>query len=282
MRGSLGFLRPTRWLTTAGLLSFPAGAQRGRDGKNHSNRTVMIGAAAVVTATLALSAASFANASNPTHPVASCVKGMSKAKCTSFTRALNSYAAHPPAVRRVAPVRPDVIPATLISCGPRFLSPSSAAQLTRRFGGLSCFRIKGQDRWIIVGNGMSQTAATLRGTPGGSMVAIESCARTDSACLNPNALRSFSAFEVSRAATMLKLQSTVGTRLLTMTSYNSYQCGLLIFDLRSLSWYRATTPAQTRALLSRPGSGRPISAGPLQAGARALAGPVPASALSCG
>lgn len=276
------FLRSTRRLTTARPLTSPAGARRGRGVRNYPTRSAMVGAAAVVTATLALSAVSFANASNPTHLVASCVKGMSKAKCASFTRALNSYAAHPPAVRRVARTRSAVIPATLIACGPHFLSPSSTAQLTRQFGGLSCFRIKGQDRWIIVGNGMSQTAATLRGTPGGSIVAIESCARTDSACLNPNVPRSFRAFEVSRAATMLKLQSTVGTRLLTMTSYNSDQCGLLIFDLRSLSWYRATTPAQTQALLSRPGSGRPISAGPLQAGARALAGPVPASALSCG
>lgn len=114
------------------------------------------------------------------------------------------------------------------------------------------------------------------------MVAVETCAATDSACLDPDATHDFSAFTVSyppRPDTWpLELQTTFGGRILDLS--NAY-CGVVSFDIASQRWFG---PGQSgiNALLS--GSGMPpaVAAPSAISGAEALThGPPVAVTSSC-
>jgi hypothetical protein len=248
-------------------------------------KIVVVGAAAAIAVTLLLAGVSLASrsdaSSTTTNTSPHCTRGMPRLKCESVISALKSYAAHPPAVHSQPHVYPALTPPALVSCGSAFFTPSVTAELTSRFGGLSCFRFAGQDRWVLIGNGMSETAATLRGTPGGSIVAVAQCAITDALCLNPDSTHSFNSFKVVRSAVMIQLQSTTGSKLLAFTALNNSHCGLLFLNIQTLRWYRGTNPSEIQAVLSRSGSVQPLRTGPAQAAAPSLAGPPPAASMSC-
>lgn len=197
---------------------------------------------------------------------------MSRAKCGAVQQAarrLPVQGPSPPAAG-LAPGIPGVI-----SCGPAFFTAGESRQLTSAFGLISCFRLTGQDQWILLGSGTSTSAPGLAGTPGGAMVAVERCQGVDATCLNPDATRSFGSFTVARPPNplgQLELQAVAGTSVLLLSNA---QCGLFSFDVSSLWWYRGTRSA-IHALLTRPGQQQPIGATPAMTGSQALGARPPA------
>ena len=144
------------------------------------------------------------------------------------------------------------------------------------FGLISCFRLTGQDQWILLGSGTSASAPGPAGTPGGAMVAVERCQGGDATCLNPDATRSFGSFMVTRPpdplGEPLELQAVAGASVLLLSNA---QCGLFSFDASSLRWYGGTSSA-VHALLTRPGQQQPMAATPVMTGSQALGARPPA------
>src|SRR5262249_30576963 len=155
-------------------------------------------------------------------------------------------------------------------CGPAFFTPGEARRLANAFGLISCFRLTGQDQWILLGNGASTSAPVATGTPGGAVVAVERCPAGDAPCLNPDATRSFSSFMVARApdplGQPLELQAVAGPSVLLLSNA---RCGLFSFDVRKLQWHRGTRSA-VHALLTHPGQQRPTAITPTMTGDQAL------------
>jgi len=164
-----------------------------------------------------------------------CTRGMPAKKCQALLT--------PPPVSAVPKSMP-VLPPSLgpnystIECGTDFFSATQYAQLTQQFGQLICFRVSGFDQWIVFGNGMSPTAATLAGTPGGAMIATETCIPSDGACLDANTPHDFASFNVSYPpnpqAVPLIYQALFGDHLL---AFVDSPCGAVVFDTRTLRWY---------------------------------------------
>jgi len=159
--------------------------------------------------------------------------------------------------------------AGVIDCGAAFFTAADAKQLVSTFGLISCFRITGQDQWILLGNGMSAATSGVA-APGGAIVAVERCPSADAACLNPDATRSFGSFVVTRPpdpqARPLELQTIVGNSVLLLSTA---QCGLFSFDVSSLQWYGGTASA-VHALLTHPGGDHPVAVTRTMTGAQAL------------
>jgi hypothetical protein len=153
--------------------------------------------------------------------------------------------------------------------------------LAAHFGGYGCARAGNRTGWVIVASGMSQTAPTLSGTPGGSMIAVEYCASTDSACLNSASVHSFADFTVfyppNPEGFPLETQTVPGPSLLDLTDPN---CGIWLFDTSTLSWYPGTNNTLSDILAgSLP---FPTAAPPQVSGAVAISsGPPPEISALC-
>jgi len=205
-------------------------------------------------------------------PAFSCTGQMSAAKCKAVQQAARGLPAQDssPAAAGLALAADGVT-----NCGATFFTAAEAKQLTSTFGLISCFRITGQDQWILLGNGMSAAASGLA-APGGAIVAVESCPSGDATCLNPGATRSFSSFVVTRPpdpqARPLELQTVAGNSVLLLSTA---QCGLFSFDVGSLRWYGGTAAA-VHALLAHPSGQRPVVTTPTMTGAQALGARPPA------
>ena len=199
-------------------------------------------------------------------PALSCTGQMSAAKCKAVQQAARSLPAQnsSPAVAGPAPNSAGVI-----NCGATFFTAAEAKQLASTFGLMSCFRITGQDQWILLGNGMSAAVSGVA-APGGAIVAVERCPSGDATCLNPVATRSFGSFVVTRPpdpqARPLELQTIVGTSVLLLSTA---QCGLFSFDVSSFRWYGGTASA-VHALLTHPGGEHPVAVTRTMTGAQAL------------
>jgi hypothetical protein len=199
-------------------------------------------------------------------PALSCTGQMSAAKCKAVQQAARSLPA-----QNAAPAAAGPAPSTagVTNCGATFFTAAEAKQLTSTFGLISCFRITGQDQWILLGNGMSTATAGVA-APGGAIVAVERCPSGDGTCLNPDATRSFGSFVVTRPpdpqARPLELQTVAGNSVLLLSTA---RCGLFSFDVGSLQWYGGTASA-VDALLAHPGGERPIVATATMTGAQAL------------
>ena len=204
-------------------------------------------------------------------PAFSCTSQMSAAKCKAVQQAARGLPAQDssPAAAGLAPA------AGVINCGAAFFTAAQAKQLMSTFGLISCFRITGQDQWILLGNGMSAATSGLA-APGGAIVAVESCPSGDAACLNPDATRGFSSFVVTRPpdpqARPLELQTVAGNSVLVLAAA---PCGLFGFDVRSLQWYGGSASA-IHALLAHPSGQRPVATTPTMTGAQALGARPPA------
>ena len=249
------------------------GSSRERAGRVAAVLSVAVAAAL---AGLVLTGQSSASAGPPASP---CTGQMSTAKCSAVQQAARSLPVQGPSPSAAGPA-----PGTpgVISCGPAFFAPGEARRMANAFGLISCFRLTGQDQWILLGNGTSTSAPVPTAAPGGAMVAIERCPGGDTTCLNPDATRSFSSFVVVRPpdplGQPLELQAVTGTSVLLLSNA---QCGLFSFDVRSLQWYRGTRSA-IHALLARPGQQRPVAATPTMTGSQALGARPPAGpAAAC-
>jgi hypothetical protein len=200
-------------------------------------------------------------------PALSCTGQMSAVKCKAVQQAARSLPAQnsSPAAAGLAPNTAGVI-----NCGATFFAAAEARRLASTFGVISCFRVTGQDQWILLGSGMSAAASGPAAAAGGAIVAVERCQNGDAACLNPGATRSFSSFVVTRPpdpqARPLELQTIAGNSVLVLSAA---PCGLFSFDVRSLQWYGGSASA-IHALLAHPGGQRPIAATRTMTGGQAL------------
>jgi len=179
---------------------------------------------------------------------------MSRAKCGAVQQAAGRLPAPGPLPPAAGPAP---VPAGVIRCGPAFFTAAEARRLTGAFGLISCFRLTGQDQWILLGSGTS-------------VVAVERCQGGDVTCLNPDVTRGFSSFMVTRPpdplGRPLELQAVAGPSVLLLSNA---RCGLFSFDVSSLRWYRGTRSA-VHALLTRPGGQQPMAATPAMTGSQAL------------
>jgi hypothetical protein len=206
-------------------------------------------------------------------PAFSCTGQMSAAKCKAVQQAARGLPAQDssPAAAGLAPAADGVT-----NCGATFFTAAEAKQLTSTFGLISCFRLTGQDQWILIGNGLATTTPAPTAAPGGAIVAVESCASGDAACLNPDATRGFSSFVVTRPpdplARPLELQTVAGHSVLVLSAA---PCGLFSFDVNSLQWYGGSISA-LRALLADPSGQRPITTTRTMTGTQALSARPPA------
>jgi len=242
------------------------GPSRERAGRVAAVLSVAVAAAL---AGLVLTGRSSASAGPPGSP---CTGQMSRAKCSAVQQAVRNLPVQgpsPPAAG-LAPGMPEVT-----RCGPAFFTAAEARRLTSAFGLISCFRLTGQDQWILLGSGTSTSAPRPAGTPGGAVVAVERC-QGDETCLNPDATHSFSSFAVARPpdplGRPLELQAVAGPSVLLLSNA---RCGLFSFDVGSLQWYRGTRSA-VDALLTHPGQQRPAAVTPTMTGAQALGARPPA------
>jgi hypothetical protein len=198
---------------------------------------------------------------------------MSAAKCKAVQQAARSLPAQNQNSSPPAGLAPNT--AGVIKCGATFFTAAEARRLASTFGLLSCFRITGQDQWILLGSGMS-VAASGAPAPGGAIVAVGSCRSGDATCLNPGATRSFSSFVVTRPpdpqARPLELQTIAGNSVLILSAAH---CGLFSFEVTTLRWYGGTASA-VHALLTRPGAGHPVAATRAMTGTQALSARPPA------
>jgi hypothetical protein len=213
-------------------------------------------------------------------PALSCTGQMSAAKCKTVQQAAGRLPAQnssPPAAQNSSPTAAGLAQdgVGVINCGAAFFTAAEARQLVSTFGLISCFRITGQDQWILLGNGMS-TAAPGVVAPGGAIVAVERCPSGDATCLNPDEARSFGSFVVTRPpdpqARPLELQTIVRNSVLLLSTAH---CGLFSFDVSGLQWYGGTASA-VHALLTHPGRERPVAAIRTMTGAQALGARPPA------
>jgi len=140
------------------------------------------------------------------------------------------------------------------ACGQGFFTSATWAHLRSSHGTISCLRFAGRRQWVVIGDGMSPTAFPARPSAEGPLVAAETCARRDAACLDdggPHAWIRFRAYSLPRAASWpLELEATFGGRLVCMTG----GADPLLLDLRDGRWYRCTTTVVDEILT---GSGRP-------------------------
>jgi len=205
-----------------------------------------------------------------------CGPGIPLVKCNESLYAPPSRFSPQPSVG----VIPQDVPTT-VSCGSTFFDPETQANLTDRFGGIECFRFVGRTRWIVFGDGMSASSADFEASPGGSMIAVDSCVEGDSRCLDPNALHSFSDFVVSYPPRPMSgrsdLQGADADHLLQVV--NGF-CGLFVFDIETLQWYGATS--QTIAALQAGASVAPAApTRPTVPGLAALTQTAPTYAGGC-
>ena len=134
----------------------------------------------------------------------------------------------------IAPPSPLAQPPTAVPCGPSFFDAATAAQLTAQFGLIDCFRFTDRPVWLVVATGMDADAATTRG---GEMIALDRCAISDSACLNPDLTHTFSSFSVyyppQPAPGGGRVDAVFGSGLLDFTT----PCGPVLFDVSRAVWY---------------------------------------------
>jgi hypothetical protein len=204
---------------------------------------------------------------------------MTARKCASVLAAAN--ARHPSPPRPPGSGTAPLAPKPVISCGRTFFSASLWATLADRFGNVTCFRFPGQRQWVVVGNGVSVSALSMAASAGGAIVAVENC--SSNRCLDPDALRGFAGFTVTRApdpgSFPLELEASFASRFLLV--YNA-GCGPFTFDVRMLEWHGGLR-ADVNALLSHPSSAAAIPVTHLTNGSQALSQARPASdRAACG
>ena len=178
---------------------------------------------------------------------ASCPKDEPVQKCLYKVPANSKPVTGPPITSP-----PDVPPLppspNIVNCGQYFLSGSELALLQKQFGLVGCFQFMGQRTWVLWGNGESQVAPPVVPSPGGVVVALDTCAAGDQTCMNANAPHPLSAWTLYYppgpiSMGSVNLQRTIGGRLLFMTG----MCG--VFDIVEHVWIADKSNANLDAYL---------------------------------
>jgi hypothetical protein len=209
-------------------------------------------------------------------PLATCDGGIPAVKC-------NPSLYSPPIT---AQLTPGPVPSaasgdgpTAVPCGEGFFDASTAKLMSERFGSLECFRFDGSATWIVVGDG--ESLSTGLASPGGSIVAVESCPAGDTACTDPNAIHSFAGFRVSYppdpSSGRAHFEASFAGRYLWISV--AY-CGLFTFDVVSGNWYGHDASVMA-ALVSGSGSPAVVKTPPTVTGSDALTSGAPPSTGDC-
>jgi len=222
-----------------------------------------------------------------------CTRGMPEAKCNSILGALSQALSQQASGEQPSSSSSDSSGATPppfngVPCGTGFFSAEQQAALTAQFGLYTCERDTTSDYWFVIGSGTAQpeTATTVVNgvslfsvAPGGSMVAVEECAATDAACVDPTTQHNFADFTVyyppNPSTDPLQLSAMLGPNLAAL---NDATCGEFLFDITSGTWYKDSV---TNATDLTDGAAVSAVATPSSAdGATALAASSPTPVLS--
>ncbi|NMP24964.1 MAG: hypothetical protein BK997_05515 [Candidatus Micrarchaeum sp. ARMAN-1] len=181
-----------------------------------------------------------------------CGRGVPIGKCNVTKTPINPHA------RNVAQPKPFWPSPGTVMAGSNFFSSATAQRLENQHGTLTIFRFHRGHQWVLVGDGMSQTAYPAATTPGGAIVAVENCSNQGTGCLNPTVLhhwRDFSTVALPYpSAWPVKLMTTFGTRLLYLADGSQ---GIMVLDLHNLHWYHGTRSVINQ-LMSGTGSPPPL------------------------
>ena len=198
---------------------------------------LLLFATAVVAISAGPATAWSSQAPNSSSALMDCGSGVPLVKCNE------SLYSPPPSLvmARATPATtwPSSEPAQMIPCAAGFFSEGTVSQLVQRFGTLLCFRMIGTREWIVVTDGLSPTSQQFELTPGGTVVAVQECAASDLACLDPASLHDFGNFTVfyppAARNGRMELQSVEAGRFLMISDG---RCGLFAFDIVTLKWYQ--------------------------------------------
>ena len=190
---------------------------------------------------------------------------------------------NPPSSPSAAAPKAEQSPLAVL-CKPGFFTKAQAQQIVQQFGFIECFRFIGENKWVVIGNGVSQQASSGP-TMGGPIVAMEKCASSNSACLDPSTVHDFANFTVyyppgSPTDFLGILDATSYGNLLSIVSASvgTSSCPAATFDMANDKWY--PNSANQQALETNPESVQGLKTLAPASGAKALAQEAPRSNLS--
>lgn len=203
-------------------------------------------------------------------PPVNCGHGIPTEKCDLSL--YTPFNLQPPS-QPIKPPTPFWPSPSIVSCGSTFFSAATADTLKKKFGTIRCFKFSGKSIWIVTGDGGAPDGQSA--TPGGAIVAVDSCASGDLACLDPNTQHDFSAFTVSYPprpnSYPTNTEATFGGRLLYIADAD---CGLFTFDTSTRQWF-GHSPADIDSRMSDIGQATPVAAPPAVMGNKAIQNPAP-------
>jgi len=188
--------------------------------------------------------------------ILSCGRGVPSEKCNP---SLDPTYGTPLPSSNPVPNAPAPQSPNTTNCGANFFSQQEITDLQGRFGMLHCFGLLDTNQWVVIGNGESinSTDTPPPASVGGSIIAVETCAPGDAACLGANTQHSFSQFSVfyppEPSTGNMTFMTMTGTSLIDVTDGT---CGSFTFNTTNEEWY-ATSPSSIAELLS---GGTPPSA----------------------
>jgi hypothetical protein len=208
-------------------------------------------------------------------PLASCGAGIPAVKCNPqlYSPPLSAQASPAPVPSGSADEPP------MVACKPGFFDSAASGDLARQFGSLDCFTFANTASWVVVSDGMSQSTGLA--SPGGSVVAVENCAKTEATCLDPLVVHQFGDFTVyfppNPSSGRSNLQATFSGRFLWISVAN---CGLFTFDITTGAWY-GHDDATMASLINGTGTPSSVKAPASVSGSDALANLAPPSTAAC-
>lgn len=171
-----------------------------------------------------------------------------------------------------------------VMCKPGFFTKVQAQLLVQQFGLIECFRFSGEDQWVVIGNGYLQKSNTpslgsTRASPVTAIVALENCASSDTACLDPSAMHNFANFTVHYAPYPLFRGGLYATSFGNLLSIDDYgYCRPITFDISNGKWYPSSVSEEL--LETDPLTATSLKVPPSVSGAEALAQKVPVATIS--
>lgn len=170
-----------------------------------------------------------------------------------------------------------------VMCEPGFFTKAQTQLIVQQFGLIECFRFSGENKWVVIGNGVPQQSSPPSSpTRGGIIVAMENCASSDRACLDPSAVHNFATFTVYYPPDTLGdfspflLYATSFGNLLSIHDFG--YCSKVTFDMTNGQWYSKST--SDHLLETNPGDVPSLKTPAPVKGAKALAERAPLAANS--
>lgn len=209
-------------------------------------------------------------------PLVNCGRGIPAEKCDPSL--YTPFNLQPPA-QPIKPPTPFWPSSSIVSCGSTFFSTATGDLLRKQFGTIRCFKFSDKSNWIVTGDGGTPDGQSA--TPGGAIIAVDSCVTGDSACLDPNTQHDFGGFTVSYPplpnSFPTNTEATFGGRLLYIA--DAY-CGLFTFDTSTGQWF-GHSAADIDSRMSGIGQATSVAAPPAVMGNVAIQNPAPVVIGAC-